>query len=84
MSFGESNTTLEEYEQKIPVTTNINSKIKKMLEEEGININRALEFGAKFLLAEVGAMDYPMCKMSNNLANIQKTMEELNNKEVGA
>lgn len=72
---------MTEVKIKIPVTTNIDFTLKRMLEEFNIPFNDALEFGGKFLLAERDAsFDYPPSKLYSKISLLIEKLEEMSQK----
>lgn len=61
---------------KVNVTTTLDLELRQLLDRNFIPASKALEFGAKFLLAENDFMDYPENSLSEK---IPKIMAELQN-----
>lgn len=71
------NGTLENNKQwgktpKFTITTTVDTNTWELAKREGINWNDALEFGIKFLSADVEGVDYPNCNLTKKLEKVVK------------
>ena len=61
---------------RMNITTSCDIDVISRIDRHGISRSAALEFGAKFLLAQKGIGKFPENKLSDNLAKAQKRLHE--------